>query len=164
MAEKTKKFTYNAKEIPTNSGCYLFFGGKKDELLYIGKAKNLRQRVSSYFNQNKKGLKTKHLVSKINRIEIREVSTEIEALILENNLIKKHQPKYNILLRDDKTFLYLRITKESEPKMEITRRLVRDGSTYIGPKTSAKSFRSTINFAKNFSGFAWSIQARIIML
>ena len=152
MAEKTKKFTYNAKEIPTNSGCYLFFGGKKDELLYIGKAKNLRQRVSSYFNQNKKGLKTKHLVSKINRIEIREVSTEIEALILENNLIKKHQPKYNILLRDDKTFLYLRITKESEPKMEITRRLVRDGSTYIGPKTSAKSFRSTINFCQKFFG------------
>ena len=78
----------------------------------------------------------------------RIVNSEMEALILENNLVKEFMPKFNVLLRDDKNFLYLRVTKEDFPRLEITRRIIRDGSFYVGPKTSAKKFRKTINFCQ----------------
>lgn len=149
--EKSQEFLFDPKKIPKDSGCYLFTD-KDKKIIYVGKAKNLRSRVSSYFQKTKKSPKTASLVKKIRAIETRTVNSEMEALILENNLIKEHLPKYNILLRDDKNFLYLRITKENLPKMEITRRLVRDGSTYIGPRTSAKSFRNTIAFCQKFFG------------
>lgn len=149
--KKSADFLFDSQKIPTDAGCYLF-KDKDGHILYVGKAKNLRKRVSNYFQKNKKAPKTLSLVKKIRDIETRIVSTEMEALILENNLIKEHLPKYNVLLRDDKTFLYLRITKEEQPKLEITRRLVRDGSTYIGPRTSAKSFRKTIAFCQKFFG------------
>ncbi len=142
-----KKFNFVAKNISTDSGCYLFYD-RKDVLLYVGKAKNLRKRVSSYFRKTKKSPKTKLMVSKITKIETRITNSEIESLILENNLIKEFQPKFNILLRDDKSFLYLRITKEDFPRLEITRKIVKDGSFYVGPKTSAKSFRQTIAFCQ----------------
>lgn len=147
MKSETKTFEFKPKEIPTNAGCYLFYD-KKDQLLYVGKAKNLKKRVTSYFQKNKKSPKTSLLVKKISKIETRIVNSEMEALLLENNLIKEFRPKFNILLRDDKNFLYLRITNEVFPKIEITRRIIRDGSFYLGPKTSAKSFRKTITFCQ----------------
>lgn len=147
MESETKNFEFKAKEIPTNAGCYLFYD-KKGTLLYVGKAKNLRKRVASYFQKNKKSPKTALLVKKINKIETRVVNSETEALLLENNLIKEFRPRFNILLRDDKNFLYLRITNDPFPQIEITRRIIRDGSFYLGPKTSAKSFRQTIAFCQ----------------
>lgn len=150
-AEKKMPFEYDPKQIPIDPGCYLFYD-KDDEIVYVGKAKNLRKRVTSYFRKNDKSPKTESLVKKICRINTRTVSSEMEALILENSLIKQHRPKYNILLRDDKNFLYLRITNESLPKLELTRRLLRDGASYIGPRTSSKSFRKTISFCQKFFG------------
>lgn len=138
---------FSAKKIPTDPGCYLFLD-KEGTVLYVGKAKNLRARVRTYFQKNKKSPKTASLLKKVAAVETRIVSSEAEALILENNLIKDLQPRYNILLRDDKNFLYLRITDEPFPRMEITRRIVRDGSFYLGPRTSAKKFRSTIAFCQ----------------
>lgn len=147
MSNPENNFQFDAKKIPSDPGCYIF-RGEKNEILYVGKAKNLRKRVKSYFQKTEKSPKTNALVKKITQIETRIVTSEMEAFILENNLIKKHQPKYNILLRDDKNFLYLRITNEYFPRIEITRRIVRDGSTYIGPHTSAKKFRSMIAFCQ----------------
>jgi len=147
VKKKEPTFKFKAKDIPASPGCYLFFG-KKDQLLYVGKAKNLRKRVSSYFQKNKKTPKTKKLIDSITKIETRIVNSEMEALILENNLIKQYQPKFNILLRDDKNFLYLKVTNENFPRIEITRRIKRDGSFYFGPKTSAQKFRKTIQFCQ----------------
>lgn len=147
MSKQENVFVFNAQKIPTDAGCYIFHN-EEDEILYVGKAKNLRKRVKSYFQKTEKSQKTTTLVTKIARIETRIVTNEMEALILENNLIKEHQPKYNILLRDDKNFLYLRITNEIFPRIEITRRIVRDGSIYIGPHTSAKKFRTMIAFCQ----------------
>ncbi len=147
MSNPENIFQFSAKKIPSDPGCYLFKDAE-GTVLYVGKAKNLRKRVRSYFQKTEKSNKTKALVSKIANIETRIVSSEMEAFILENNLIKEHLPKYNILLRDDKNFLYLRITKETFPRLEITRRIMKDGSTYIGPRTSAKKFRDTIAFCQ----------------
>ena len=147
MKKESSKFKYNRNKIPRNPGCYLFFD-ENDVLLYVGKAKNLQSRVSSYFQKTKKPQKTKIMVKKIAKIETRIVNSEMESLILENNLIKEFMPKFNVLLRDDKNFLYLRVTKEDFPRIEITRRIIRDGSFYVGPKTSAKKFRDTINFCQ----------------
>ncbi len=144
-------FAFKPQTIPTDAGCYLYWD-KDDKLLYVGKAKHLRKRVSSYFQKTNQTPKTQLMVSKINRIETRSVGTEIEALILENNLIKEYRPRFNILMRDDKNFLYLRVTNEDEPKLEMVRRVVKDGSTYIGPKTSARDFRDTIKFCQKFFG------------
>lgn len=150
-ANETSAFIFDPKLIPTDPGCYLYYD-KDDHLLYVGKAKNLRKRVSNYFQKNKKSIKTELMVSKIQRIETQIVNSEIEALILENNLVKEHKPKFNILLRDDKNFVYLRLTNEIEPKLEIVRRVQKDNATYFGPKTSAKDFRKTVQFCQKFFG------------
>ena len=142
-----KNFIPNLKDLPTKPGCYLFYD-EKETLLYVGKAKNLKKRVSNYFQKNKKSPKTELLVSKIQKIETRITNSEIESLILENNLIKEHRPRFNILLRDDKNFLYLRITNEDFPRIEIVRKINKDGAFYFGPKTSAKGFRKTISFCQ----------------
>ncbi len=147
MSNSENNFIFNAKKIPTDPGCYIF-RGENEEVLYVGKAKHLRNRVKSYFQKNEKSPKTTALLKRIVHIETRIMASEMEALILENNLIKEHQPRYNVLLRDDKNFLYLRITNEDFPRIEITRRIVRDGSTYIGPHTSAKKFRNMIAFCQ----------------
>lgn len=147
----TPDFKFESKKIPTDPGCYLYWD-KDDNLLYVGKAKNLRKRVSSYFQKTKQSPKTALMVKKIARIETRTVNAEIEALILENNLVKEYKPKFNVLLRDDKNFLYLRITNEAEPKLEITRRVLKDGSTYFGPKTSSRDFRKTVKFCQKYFG------------
>jgi len=145
------KFNFNSKKIPTEAGCYLFFD-EKNEILYIGKAKNLRKRVSSYFQKTKKSQKIERLIQKIAKIETRITNSEVESLILERNLIREFRPKFNFLLRDDKNFLYLKITREAFPRMEITRKIVRNGDFYFGPKTSAKGFRATVNFLQKVFG------------
>jgi len=121
--------------LPTSPGVYLH-KDKNGKIIYIGKAKNLRNRVRSYFQQGRPAdAKTKALVLKIADFEIIVVDSETEALILEDTLVKKHKPKYNILLRDDKSFPYVRVTKEEYPRIFPTRKIIRDGSKYFGPFT-----------------------------
>ncbi|MCX6635390.1 MAG: excinuclease ABC subunit UvrC, partial [Acidobacteria bacterium] len=122
-----------AAELPAGPGVYLY----KDEhgtVLYVGKAKNLRNRVRSYFSEDKlSDVKTGTLLAEAAGIEYILVDNEKEALALENNLIKQYQPRFNILLRDDKTYPYLKLTGEKHPRIYVTRRLKKDGSTYFGP-------------------------------
>lgn len=146
---REKIFVFDAKRIPTTPGCYLFWD-KDGDLLYVGKAKNIRTRVRSYFQKKDHPTKTDIMVKKIKKIETRSTSTEIEALILENNLIKEYAPRFNIRLRDDKNFVYLHLTKEEKPKMEIVRRIKRDGGYYLGPKTATKEFKKLIRFCQKF--------------
>ncbi|MFT3741052.1 MAG: excinuclease ABC subunit UvrC [Breznakibacter sp.] len=121
--------------LPELPGVYQYFD-KNGQILYVGKAKNLKRRVSSYFNREHENGKTRVLVNKISDIRHIVVDTEEDALLLENNLIKKYQPKYNVLLKDDKTYPWIAIKKEPFPRVFQTRNLVRDGSLYFGPYTS----------------------------
>ena len=145
MSEKRQdQLKEKVKDAPVNPGCYIF-RDKKDEILYIGKARHLRNRIKSYFNKgNNRRPKTILLMKKVNDIEFIVTNYEVEALILENSLIKKHQPKYNILLRDDKTFPYVKITNEYFPRVISTRRLKDDGARYFGPYTDAGNLRRTL--------------------
>lgn len=130
-----KDFDYKEelKKIPHKPGVYHYFDAD-DVLIYVGKAKNLRNRVGSYFiNENQLNNKTRVLVRKINRIAFTIVDTEIDAWLLENNLIKKHQPRYNVMLKDDKTYPWIVIKNESFPRLFWTRKHIRDGSKYYGP-------------------------------
>lgn len=121
--------------LPTKPGVYLHKDAE-GQIIYVGKAKSLRNRVRSYFQEGRPvDAKTKALVRKIADLEVIVTDTEVEALILENTLIKEHRPKYNILLKDDKSYPYIRITKEEYPRVFKTRRVVRDGSKYFGPYT-----------------------------
>lgn len=124
------------KKIPHRPGVYQYFD-KHDELIYIGKAKDLRNRVGSYFvNANQLNGKTRVLVRKINRISFTIVDTEIDAWLLENSLIKKHKPKYNVMLKDDKTYPWIVIKNEPFPRVFWTRQFIKDGSRYYGPYPS----------------------------
>lgn len=127
--------------MPSEPGVYQFFN-KEDKIIYIGKAKNLKKRVASYFQKNVGSRKTKNLVKNIHEIKHIVVSTESDALLLENSLIKKYQPKYNILLRDDKTYPWIVIKKEAFPRVLTTRRVEKDGSEYFGPFTNYKTVRT----------------------
>ena len=120
-----------ARELPENPGCYLM-KNKEGTVIYVGKAKNLKRRVSSYFLPNRNA-KTAALVEKIVNIDYVITGNEYEALILENNLIKKYNPHYNILLKDGKSYPVIRITKEAFPRIYKTRRVIKDGSKYFGP-------------------------------
>lgn len=120
--------------LPTTPGVYQYFN-KKGEIIYVGKAKNLKRRVSSYFNHEQLSVKTKILVSNIFDLEYIVVNSEHEALLLENNLIKKYQPRYNVLLKDGKSYPWLCITKEEYPRVFKTRQVVR-GAEYFGPYSS----------------------------
>ncbi|MEL1225995.1 MAG: excinuclease ABC subunit UvrC [Candidatus Neomarinimicrobiota bacterium] len=129
------------KQAPTDPGVYQFFNSK-NKIIYIGKAKNIKNRVRSYFQNSKnKSSKTITLVKNIEKIEWIIVRNEVEALMTEANLIKKHQPRYNIDLRDDKSYPFIRITNESYPQVFITRKIVRDGSKYYGPFTDSYQLR-----------------------
>jgi excinuclease ABC subunit C len=128
------------KVLPTSPGIYQYFDAA-DKLLYIGKAKNLQKRVLSYFTKTHDNAKTRILVKKIASIKHIVVETETDALILENNLIKKYQPKYNIMLKDDKTYPWLCLKKEPFPRVFLTRRVIKDGSEYFGPYTSVKTVK-----------------------
>ena len=127
--------------MPSEPGVYQFFN-KEDKIIYIGKAKNLKKRIASYFQKNIGSRKTKNLVKNIHEIKHIVVSTESDALLLENSLIKKYQPKYNILLRDDKTYPWIVIKKEAFPRVLTTRRVEKDGSEYFGPFTNYKTVRT----------------------
>jgi len=124
------------KKIPHKPGVYQYFD-KNNELIYVGKAKDLRNRVGSYFvNDQQLNSKTRVLVRKINRIAFTIVDTEIDAWLLENNLIKKHKPRYNVMLKDDKTYPWIVIKNEHFPRIYWTRKYVKDGSRYYGPYAS----------------------------
>jgi len=133
------------KTIPKKPGVYHFYD-TNDTIIYIGKAKNLKRRISSYFTKNHKQLKTKNLVNKIVDIRCVIVETEIDALLLENNLIKKHQPRYNILLKDDKSYPWICIKKEEFPRVFQTRNVVKDGSEYFGPYMSVHVVNVLLDF------------------
>lgn len=134
--------------LPNNPGVYQFYdvAGK---ILYVGKAKNLKKRVASYFTKNHEYGKTKVLVKKISTIKHIVVSTESDALLLENSLIKKHQPRYNVLLRDDKTYPWICIKNERFPRIFPTRKLIKDGSEYFGPYTSMKTVKTLLDLVKS---------------
>ncbi len=135
-------------DIPQNPGVYQFWDAD-GVLIYIGKAKSLRNRVGSYFNQdNQMNGKTRVLVSKIRKITFTIVDTEIDAWLLENSLIKKHQPRYNIMLKDDKTYPWIIIKKEPFPRIYWTRKMVRDGSTYFGPYASVGMMHTILDLIK----------------
>ena len=135
------------KTIPNNPGIYQYFD-KNGKIIYIGKAKNLKKRVASYFNKNQDSGKTKLLVKQIVDIKYLVVDTEVDALLLENNLIKKYKPKYNILLKDDKTYPWICIKKEAFPRVFSTRRIIKDGSEYFGPYASVKMMRTLLDLIK----------------
>ena len=126
------------KTIPNKPGVYQYFD-KEGKLLYVGKAKNLKKRVSSYFTKQHDIGKTRVLVKKIVSIKHIVVETETDALLLENNLIKKYQPRYNIMLKDDKTYPWICIKKERFPRVFSTRKMIKDGSEYFGPYTNVKT-------------------------
>ena len=133
--------------LPDNPGVYQYYD-KEGKLLYVGKAKNLRKRVSSYFNKVHDVGRTNVLVKKIKTIKHIVVPTETDALLLENNLIKKYQPRYNVLLRDDKTYPWICIKKEPFSRIFSTRRMVKDGSDYFGPYTSFKTVHTILDLIK----------------
>ncbi|WP_138754800.1 excinuclease ABC subunit UvrC [Paenibacillus sinopodophylli] len=127
--------------LPDQSGCYLMKNGE-GVIIYVGKAKVLKNRVRSYFNGSHNG-KTQRLVSEIRDFEFIVTSSNMEALILECNLIKQYHPRYNVLLKDDKTFPYIKITNEKHPKLEVTRRIIKDKGKYFGPYPNAYAAQQT---------------------
>ena len=146
MAFKNENIRQQVKNLPKLPGCYQYFD-KNNELIYIGKAKNLFNRVNSYFVGNKKdSVKLQVMVPQIERVECIVVNSEIEALILENELIKKHKPKYNILLKDDKKFPYFLITDEDYPRILIVRRANKNAlkGKYYGPYTDIRAMHTTL--------------------
>ena len=135
------------KTLPTSPGVYQYFD-KDEVIIYVGKAKNLKERVSSYFTKTHENAKTRILVQKIVRIQHIVVDTETDALLLENNLIKKYKPRYNILLKDDKSYPWICIKKERFPRVFSTRRIIKDGSEYFGPYTNIKMVQSLLSLIK----------------
>lgn len=143
------EFQKIAHTIPTNPGIYKYYD-EQDMLLYVGKAKDLRKRVSSYFSKTFTTYKTHELVLRIRKIQFTIVDSEQDAFLLENSLIKEYQPKYNINLKDDKTYPFIVIKKESYPRIFLTRNKINDGSEYLGPFTSTGNVRDLISFIKQF--------------
>ena len=130
--------TLQVSTLPNSPGVYQYYD-KNEKLLYVGKAKDLKKRVSSYFTKTHDNNRTRILVKKIATIRHIVVETETDALLLENNLIKKYQPRYNVLLKDDKSYPWICIKNEPFPRVFTTRRMIRDGSEYYGPYTSMKT-------------------------
>lgn len=136
------------KVLPNKPGVYQYYDAN-DTILYVGKAKDLKKRVASYFNKNLDSGKTRVLVRQIVEIKYIVVDTELDALLLENNLIKKYQPKYNIQLKDDKTYPWICIKKEPFPRVFTTRRLIKDGSKYYGPYPSVKVINTLVSLIRD---------------
>ena len=135
------------KTLPNSPGVYQYFD-KDDTIIYVGKAKNLKKRVTSYFTKNHENGKTRVLVKKIVSIKHIVVNTETDALLLENNLIKKYKPRYNVLLKDDKSYPWICIKKERFPRIFMTRRVIKDGSEYFGPYTSVRTVKVLLDLIK----------------
>ncbi len=143
-----EQFSELSATIPVNPGIYKYFD-EKDELVYVGKAKNLRKRVSSYFTKTFTTYKTHELVQRIRRIEFTIVNSEQDAFLLENSLIKQFQPKFNINLKDDKSYPFIVIKNEPFPRVFLTRRKIDDGSEYLGPFTSVGRVRELLDLVKS---------------
>jgi excinuclease ABC subunit C len=135
------------KTLPDSPGVYQYYD-KQNNILYVGKAKNLKKRVGSYFTKNHENAKTRILVQKIVSIKHIVVTTETDALLLENNLIKKYQPRYNIMLKDDKTYPWICIKKERFPRIFMTRRVIKDGSEYYGPYTNVRTVKVLLDLVR----------------
>jgi excinuclease ABC subunit C len=147
LAEERKLFLKQVlKTLPGKPGIYQFFN-KDGKVIYIGKAKNLKKRVSSYFGKEQYG-KIRVLVSKITDIKHIVVDTELDALLLENNLIKKYQPRYNVMMKDDKTFPWICIKNEPFPRIFSTRHVLKDGSVYFGPYASVKMMNTLLDLIR----------------
>jgi len=142
-----KKIIQKLKKLPKNSGVYIF-RDKNNKVIYIGKAVNLKNRVSSYFENANKDTKTQSLVINIAKLDILETSSEFEALILESDLIKRYKPKYNIRLKDDKSYVYLKVTKEKFPRINIVRQITDTDSGYLGPFIDSQAVRSILKIAR----------------
>ncbi len=140
------KITSILKTIPTDPGVYRYYD-EKGEIIYVGKAKNLKRRVSSYFNKQQSG-KVKVLVSRIADIKFIVVDNEMEALLLENNMIKQYKPRYNIMLKDDKTYPWICVKNERFPRVYLTRKKVNDGSIYFGPYPSVMTARTLLEMLR----------------
>lgn len=143
------EFQNIAHTIPQQPGIYKYFDASNN-LLYVGKAKELRKRISSYFSKTFVGYKTHELVKRITKIEFTIVDSEQDAFLLENALIKQFKPKYNIVLKDDKSYPFIVIKKEPFPRIFLTRRKINDGSEYLGPFTSAGKVRELLSFIKHY--------------
>ena len=135
------------KTIPTDPGVYRYYDDK-GEIIYVGKAKNLKRRVSSYFNKQQQSGKVKVLVSRIADIKFTVVNNEMEALLLENNFIKQYKPRYNILLKDDKTYPWICVKNERFPRVFLTRKKVNDGSIYFGPYPSVMTAKTLLEMLR----------------
>lgn len=146
MNDKLKE---SLKLLPSLPGCYLYYNSD-NEIIYVGKAKILKRRVKSYFNRKHDSVKVNVLVSQIDHLEYIITNTEVEALILESHLIKKHKPKYNILLKDDKKYPYFLITDEDFPRISIVRKrnINQEKGRYYGPYTNIRAMHSTLDFLK----------------
>ena len=158
MQAKNKRLLHTINNLPKTNGVYLYYN-KKAEVIYVGKAKNLNSRVRSYFKNNraKLDLKTRVLVKKIEKISYVVVNTEMDALLLENNLIKKYQPRYNILLKDGKTFPWICISNESVPRIYQTRIIKKDTGEYFGPYASTKVVKALLSFFSDiFYAHGWT--------
>ena len=139
--------TLQIATLPDSAGVYQYYD-KEGKLLYVGKAKNLKKRVSSYFTKNFDNNRTRLLVKKIETIKHIVVKTETDALLLENNLIKNYQPRYNVLLKDDKSYPWICIKNERFPRIFPTRRMIKDGSEYFGPYTSMRTVHTLLDLIK----------------
>lgn len=144
---KFRNLEIQIKTLPHNPGVYQYYD-KNGKLLYVGKAKDLKKRVSSYFTKKHDNARTRILVKKIVEIKHIVVNSETDALLLENNLIKKYQPRYNVLLKDDKSYPWICIKNERFPRVFPTRRLIKDGSEYYGPFTSMKTVHTLLDLIK----------------
>lgn len=147
MSTKAEELALKIKSLPSSPGVYQYFDAS-GTIIYVGKAKNLKNRVSSYFNKNQDNGKTILLVKRIVDLHYIVVETENDALLLENSLIKKYLPKYNIQLKDDKTYPWICVKKEPFPRVFSTRRVVKDGSKYFGPYTNVKVLNTLLALLK----------------
>lgn len=147
MSSIPEKLNLQLQTLPPKPGVYQYFD-KNDTIIYVGKAKNLKNRVKSYFVKNHDYAKTRILVRQIERLEYIVVETELDALLLENNLIKKYLPKYNIELKDDKTYPWICVKNEDFPRIFPTRRMVKDGSKYFGPYPNVKGMHTLLQLIK----------------
>lgn len=136
------------KTLPSEPGVYRYYD-KNGQLLYVGKAKHLKKRVLSYFNKNLSGYRTRIMVGKIYRLETTIVPSEYDALLLENNLIKEHQPFYNVMLKDDKSYPWICIKNENFPRIFLTRTMIKDGSEYFGPYAKVRPAKVLLDTIKH---------------
>lgn len=145
--KKTELLAEKISILPDSPGCYLYYDAA-GTVIYVGKAKNLKRRVSSYFNRKHDSIRTTLLVKNIADMRYIVVPTEADALNLENSLIKEYKPHYNVLLKDDKSYPWIVVTKEHYPRVFLTRMRIKDGSKYYGPYTNVGVAKAVLNLVR----------------